>query len=141
MFGKKTNDSTTARTISNSLNSIEKGTVIVGDIQSNGNFRVDGNVKGTVVSKSKLVVGPTGVIEGNIICKDAEIMGTVKGVIEASDTLTLTETANYNGDIKTGKLIVDAGAMFNGNCVTSGVKIKELNPANTNKQEAKKISA
>jgi cytoskeletal protein CcmA (bactofilin family) len=125
MFGRKTNDN--AISSMNAVNSIEKGTLITGDLNSEGNLRIDGNIKGTVTSKAKLVIGQTGFIEGDIKCLDAEIAGTVKGTMEVLDTLKLTSTANVIGDIKVGKLVIDAGAMYNGNCITNGGKtLREL---------------
>ena len=67
-------------------------------------------------SKSKVVLGESSHVDGNIIAQNAEIEGEVKGKVETSDVLALKATAIVHGDIITGKLIVDSGAKFNGSC-------------------------
>ena len=57
------------------LNRIVEGTHIEGDIKSDSNIRIDGYVKGTINVKGRLVLGPTGKIDGNIYCKNADIEG------------------------------------------------------------------
>ena len=80
---------------------------------SNNLFGV-GTVIGTVTSKSKIVIGKTGVVEGDIICSDAHVEGKVVGKLEVSDLLYLSKTADIEGDIIIGKLVVEEGAKFNG---------------------------
>jgi cytoskeletal protein CcmA (bactofilin family) len=99
-----------------SLNKIVAGTIIHGDIKSNGDIRIDGTLVGTLHSKAKVVLGPNGNIEGEIVCKNAEIQGTVKAQINVSELLTLTSTAQVTGDITTNKLAIEPGAKFSGAC-------------------------
>jgi len=107
--------------MSNSTNTISKGTVIKGDIETFGNIRIDGKLIGGILSKSKLYLGAGGVIEGNIVAQNAEIEGEVIGTLQIQDVLTLRPTAVIKGDIYTDKLVVESGAKFNGTC-TMGEK-------------------
>jgi cytoskeletal protein CcmA (bactofilin family) len=108
------------------LNLIGSGTSIAGDINSTGDLRIDGNVKGNVVSKARLVLGPNGTIDGDIQAQNADIQGSVKGRVTISEILFLKGTARIDGDILTNKLVVESGASFNGNCVMkSGMRSQE----------------
>lgn len=103
--------------IGKDLNLIGVGTSITGDINSSGDLRIDGNVKGNVYSKARLVLGPNGKIEGDIHAQNADIQGNVKGKIMVGEILFLKGTAVINGDIITNKFVVESGAEFNGNCI------------------------
>ncbi len=100
----------------NSINMIGKATNIVGDIVSESDIRIDGNIKGTIQTKGKIVVGQSGIVVGNIICQNAEIEGTIEGKITVSDLLSLKSTANIQGEIFTGKLAIEPNAIFTGTC-------------------------
>jgi cytoskeletal protein CcmA (bactofilin family) len=97
-----------------SLNRIVEGTTIEGEIKSESNIRIDGKVKGIIVTKGRLVVGTTGVIDGEVVCKDADIEGSVNGQIRVSGLLSLKETSKFSGDIVTNKLNIQTGAMLSG---------------------------
>lgn len=114
-----------AEEISNSSNTIGKGTVLEGNIETYGNIRIEGKVIGNVKSKSKVALGNSSNIQGNIIAQNADIEGEVKGKIEISELLVLKATAIINGDIITGKLVVEPGAVFNGGC-KMGAAVKDI---------------
>lgn len=99
------------------MNQFGQGTVISGDVLTEGDIRIDGRVTGNVTSRGKTVVGATGVIEGNIICQNAHIDGRINGTIEVMEILFLSKTAVVNGDIRIKKLVVEEGARFNGKCM------------------------
>ena len=111
-----------------SINIIGAGTVIEGEIKSNGDIRVDGTIKGSVSSKSKVVVGATGVIEGDVFCQNADISGAIMGKTTVAEMLFMKSQARINGDIQTGKLVVEVGASFTGNC-SMGPVIKDIKNA------------
>lgn len=96
------------------LNSLVKGTFIEGTVSSESDIRIDGNIKGTVTCKAKVILGPTGVIEGEIKCLSAVIEGTFKGILYVEELLQIRETAEVTGDVYTNKLNVQPGANFNG---------------------------
>jgi cytoskeletal protein CcmA (bactofilin family) len=114
-----------AEEISNSSNVIGKGTVLEGNIETFGNIRIEGKIVGNVKSKSKIALGSSSHIDGNITAQNADIEGEVKGRIEISDLLVLKATAVVHSDIVTGKLVVEPGAVFNGSC-KMGAAIKDL---------------
>jgi cytoskeletal protein CcmA (bactofilin family) len=114
-----------AEEISNSSNVIGKGTVLEGNIETYGNIRVEGKVIGSIKSKSKIALGHSSNVEGNIMAQNADIEGEVKGKLEISELLVLKATAKINGDIFTGKLVVEPGAIFNGSC-KMGAVIKDI---------------
>ncbi|HOF16050.1 MAG TPA: polymer-forming cytoskeletal protein [Bacteroidales bacterium] len=101
------------------INLVGIGTEIKGDIVSKGDFRIDGILYGNFYSNLKLVVGPSGKIEGNIVCKDCDISGIVKGNIEAQETLSLKASSNVVGDLKVKRLSIEPDAEFTGNCQMS----------------------
>ena len=107
------------------INLIGAGTSIEGHVHSEGDIRIDGKVKGTVSSKSKVVIGNTAVIDGDIKCKNADISGKVKGKTHVTEMLYLKSSAEVNGDITTGKLVVEVGAVFTGSCNMGGV-VKDI---------------
>ena len=111
-----------------SVNMIGSGTIITGDIISKGDIRIDGTLKGSVNTEGKVVLGREGMIEGDVICKDADISGTIKAKITVSQLLSLKTTAKLNGDIITNKLSIEPGAAFSGSC-SMGAVIKDLNDA------------
>ena len=115
----------TNETVSSSINLIGNGTNIEGEVKSNGDIRVDGVITGSVTSKSKVVVGSTGKIEGDIFCQNADVSGTVKGKTMVAEMLFLKSTAIINGDIHTGKLVVEVGATFTGSC-NMGPMVKDI---------------
>ncbi len=118
---------------SNSSNIIGKGTIVEGNIETYGNIRIEGKVNGSVKSKSKIALGQSSYVDGNIVAQNAELSGEVKGVVEVSDQLILRPTAVIDGDIVTNKLIVESGATFNGGC-KMGVAQKEIKIGGANGQ-------
>ncbi len=124
MFASK-EDHKVAEEISNSSNIIGKGTILEGNIETFGNIRIEGKVTGNITTKSKVALGQSSHIEGNILAQNAEVAGEVRGKIEITDILILKPTAIIHGDIITNKIIVESGATFNGGC-KMGVGQKEI---------------
>lgn len=97
-------------------NALTLGTKITGKIEAEGDFRLDGEVEGTIICKGKLVLGQKGFVNGEIFCENAEISGEIKGNITINDTLSLHSTALISGDITTKILVIEPNAIFNGTC-------------------------
>lgn len=114
---------------STSINLIGNGTTLTGEVMANGDFRIDGSLKGKLVVKGRLVVGPSGSIEGEVECQNADVSGEIKGKINVSELLSLKSTARFNGDIVTGKIAIEPEAQFTGNCSMGGV-VKNIQSAN-----------
>ncbi len=104
----------------NNLNIIGNGTSITGDIVSVGDIRVDGKLNGNLKSNSKIVLGTTGRISGEVYCKNSEISGQIDGKITIEELLVLKSTAKIYGDIKTSKISIEPGAIFTGKCNMGG---------------------
>lgn len=98
-------------------NLIGNGTVIKGDIESNGDIRIDGHLIGSLKSNGKIFVGQTGVVDGDLTCKQAEISGTVKGIIKTEELTALKSTSKVEVDLTTKQLLIEVGAQFTGKCV------------------------
>lgn len=120
MFGNKKNkevgnstDSSSTTSKSRSLNTLVKGTNIKGDVKAESDIRIDGRIEGTLNCSSKVIIGPTGSVEGEIRCVNAVIEGKFDGTLIVQETLSLKETAVINGDAAYDKLIVQQGAVIN----------------------------
>ena|SRR5665647_1171855 len=101
------------------LNLISSGTDIMGDIKSNGDIRIDGSLTGNLNTKGKVVIGTTGKVKGEVICKNSEISGIIEGKISVGQLLNLKASSKIHGDIATSKLSIEPGAVFSGNCKMS----------------------
>ncbi len=103
--------------LNESINIINEGTRITGDIDANGDIRIDGELKGNINAKGRLVIGPKGSVEGEIICKNIEVSGSLKGKIKVFELLTMKSTSRIDGEIFVKKLSVEPGALFTGSCI------------------------
>jgi cytoskeletal protein CcmA (bactofilin family) len=106
-------------TESTAINLISYGTEITGDIKSNGDIRIDGALTGNLNIKGKVVIGPTGKVSGEVICKNSEVSGLIEGKITVEQLLNLKASSKILGDIVTSKLSIEPGAKFTGNCKMS----------------------
>ena len=134
MFKGKEKDS--VEELASKNNQIENGTVIKGDIHTQGNIRIDGDIEGNLISEAKVVLGDSSVVTGNVKAVIAEISGEVKGLVEISDLLVLKPTAVINGDIVTNKMIIESGAVFNGEC-KMGAVIKDISSGESGRRKEK----
>jgi cytoskeletal protein CcmA (bactofilin family) len=122
----------------NAINIITNGTVIKGDITATGDFRLDGTLEGNIQLNGKLVVGDTGVVNGNVLCMNANIIGTVNGNLSVKELLSLHSTARVKGDILINKLSIEPGAVFTGKCcMLDEVRKQQQLEAEQADQEAK----
>ena len=120
----------------NQQNMITQGTTLVGDVISEGDFRVEGNIKGNIKTTGRIVVGKTGVVNGSLEGEDADFEGGFKGKLKLTGKLTLRSSAHIEGEVVIGKLAVEPGATFNATCSMKG-GVKELNKTE-NKDSAEK---
>lgn len=110
-------------------NMIGSGTKIIGNVETNGDIRIDGEIEGNVISKGKVVIGSNGKITGEVHCVNAELSGIIQGVIKVSELLSLKNASKLIGDIFTTKLSIEPGAKFTGSC--------KMGDLNQNKTEIK----
>jgi cytoskeletal protein CcmA (bactofilin family) len=123
------------------INFLGAGTSISGDIISNGDFRIDGNLKGSIKSKGKVVVGNSGKIEGEIICQNADISGEIIAKIVVHELLSLKSSAKLQGDIFTNKLAIEPGAKFTGTCNMNEIPNPGLKSVLTDEKNQQKAAA
>ncbi len=125
-------------TDNSTINLISNGTDITGDIKSTGDIRIDGSLTGNLNTKGKVVIGQTGRVNGEIICKNSEISGIIEGRVIVNQLLNLKASSKILGDIVTSKLSIEPGAIFSGTCKmsetnnnggASAIKEKELEKA------------
>ena len=148
MFGgnNKKESSSNGRTSSaptgSGLNSLVKGTVVEGTVKSESDIRIDGTIKGKLHCDAKVIIGPTGRVEGEIRCQNAVIEGTFEGVLHVAQLLNVREAAKIGGEVTTEKLIVQSGAAFNVTCTMGGGmpsrSSKGSTPADANANKEKK---
>ncbi|MCF6347781.1 MAG: polymer-forming cytoskeletal protein [Flavobacteriaceae bacterium] len=106
-------------------NIIGKDTSFVGDIKSEGDFRIDGKVEGNIKTSGRVVIGTEGAVKGTIECTNADIEGKFSGNLTVDQLLSLKSSAHISGDVILGKLSVEPGANFNATCNMKG-SIKAL---------------
>ena len=110
------------------LNVIVEGSKVIGDMITQSNLRIDGEVVGNISAASKVVIGATGKIKGNLSCGSADIEGSIEGLLKVEGLLTLRSTATINGEITVAKLQIEEGANFSGNCMMSNFKSTKKAP-------------
>ena len=93
-------------------------TEIVGNVKVEGDFRIDGSLKGDIECTGKITLGYTGSIEGNVTCEVAEIFGEISGDIVSTEIVTLKQNSKFAGSITTKNIIVESGAMVTMKCDT-----------------------
>jgi cytoskeletal protein CcmA (bactofilin family) len=121
----------------NTINLIGVGTDIKGDIESTGDIRFDGILKGNLKTKGKLVIGSTGSVKGEIACKNSDVEGKIEGRISVQELLSLKATSVLLGDIIAKRLAIEPGARFTGNCTMNiDTSIKDAGQENSG-QESK----
>jgi cytoskeletal protein CcmA (bactofilin family) len=151
MFGntKSTDDTKKTSTPSSptgALNALVKGTVVEGNVLCDSDLRVDGTIKGKLNCQAKVIIGPTGAVEGEIRCQNAVIEGRFKGNLHVTELLNVRETAEVDGEIVTNKLLVQSGARFNVSCKmdiggsNGTAKIQDLKSSNDAPNAAKAVA-
>ena len=96
------------------VNTICEGTSINGDIETKSDIRLDGILKGKLITTGRLVVGSTGFVEGDIFCDNIDVLGNIVGNIEAKSVVSLKGGAKVHGDITTKNLSIEPGVAFDG---------------------------
>lgn len=87
---------------------------IKGEIRTQEELFVDGDVEGMLESKSLLTVGPNGKVRANIKAREVVIFGTVRGNVEVTEKVAIRDNGSVIGDIKTAGISIDDGSYFKG---------------------------
>ena len=98
------------------ITQIGNGVTLKGDVTVKSYFRVAGNIVGSVSIEGEIIIERQGYVEGEIKTTSAVIAGSVKGNIDCSEKLVLESSSKFVGNIKTKQLIIQEGALFQGNC-------------------------
>jgi cytoskeletal protein CcmA (bactofilin family) len=120
MFKKKESENTImGNSFAEDTNLIIAGTKLLGDLVTDNNIYIEGEIHGNIACKGKVTIGVAGRVKGNLNCLTCEIHGKIDGEIKVDDLLTLKETSRIHGSIETLKLKIDEGSFFEGSCKMS----------------------
>ncbi len=110
---------------------LDEGTELVGELRFRNTFRVDGRVKGKIVSEHTLVVGESARIEADIDCGTVSIRGSVTGRVQGRERIEVLAGARVQGSLVSPKLVLEEGAFFQGDCDMAPAKsaVVALGPA------------
>ena len=128
MFGKKEMANNTFSM--QAINNIGNGTIIDGNIKTDGDIRIDGKVNGNINTTGRLVLGATSQVIGDVTCLDGSIDGFVRGNIQVKEILKISKTANIDGNIQTGRLMVEEGAIIQAKISMAGGQKQVQNTPN-----------
>jgi len=95
---------------------LDRGSSFTGDLEFEDTMRIDGRFNGKISSKNELIVGETAVIDGDVHVGRIAISGTVKGKVKADQKIEVHRSGKVYADLDTPALIIEEGAVFQGNC-------------------------
>lgn len=140
MFGNKKDESPVGRPLNTggtTVNILASGTEFEGKVKTEGDIRIDGKFIGDLQCTAKVIIGPSGSYNGTIHCDNAVIEGAFQGKLNVKSLLEVKENGKLAGEIKTNKLIVQAGAIFDVSC---NMGDKKATPIPSSSQEKRTIS-
>lgn len=120
-------------------NKINEGTIISGDISAQTDIRIDGKINGNITCSSKVVIGVSAQVSGNIKCNDLTIEGKIKGNLEVNGILFFRTTAAFEGDVKYKKIVVEEGAAINGSLINVSSVVKPIQQSDQQNGQANTI--
>ncbi len=125
MFVKKSaNNARSAGHGAGSISTIAEGTTINGDLESDSDMRIDGNIVGNVYCRAKVVLGPSAIVQGDLHAENVDVFGTINGNLQTKDLSCLKANCTINGNLSTQRLQIEPNAVFNGQCkMTSGQEV------------------
>lgn len=136
MFSKQTKSKEKSES-TREQNRISAGTVITGDIEAKGGFRIEGTLIGNLTTAGKVVISKGGLIKGDLTCQNADFEGNFDGKLNVEETLSLRSTAVIDGEVNAGKLSIEPGASFNASCTMKGAVKSLKNGRKEGKREEK----
>jgi len=108
---------------------IGPGMRVVGDCETDGTLRIEGNVEGTVHAGKAVVVGKEGQVDGDIVTQDAIVGGRVNGKLTAESRLELQATCTVEGEIHARRVKLDEGGTVNGSIHIGDIKKSTSSPS------------
>jgi cytoskeletal protein CcmA (bactofilin family) len=94
---------------------IDQGSQFEGKLSFKDTVRIDGGFQGEIASENTLIVGESGEVQATIHSQVVVVSGTVIGDIVAKRQVVLHKTAKLEGNVSTPSLVVEEGAILNGN--------------------------
>ncbi len=107
----------------NQINMIGEGTVLEGTVRADGDLNINGKVIGKVLVKGKVVVAQSGSIEGEMAATSADLGGMFDGTATVEERLTLRGNARVTGTLNVARLVIEEGAIFDGDVVMGKRKV------------------
>jgi len=101
---------------------MDQGTEFEGELRFKDTFRIDGSVKGRIVSDNTLIVGESGRVDADIECAVVSIRGTVTGRVHGRERIELLAGSRVQATLVSPKLLIEEGAYFQGQCDMGGEK-------------------
>ena len=99
----------------NAISRIAAGTVIIGgEIKTQCDIRFDGDYTGNITSQSRVIIGETAHLKGEIRCENLDVFGSLEGDVFVKDTMTIKSEASFTGHIQSSRLVIELGAKFEG---------------------------
>jgi cytoskeletal protein CcmA (bactofilin family) len=121
---------------------LDDGTEFSGELRFRDVLRVDGRLKGRVVSDNMLIIGETGQVDAEIDCGVVSIRGTVTGRVKGRERIELLAGSRVQASLSSPRLVIEEGAFFQGDCdMSSAAKgsvvplaapLRQAGPANRN---------
>jgi cytoskeletal protein CcmA (bactofilin family) len=105
---------------------MDVGTEFVGELRFRDTFRIDGRLRGKIVSENTLIVGESGQVDAEIDCGVVSIRGSVSGKIHARQRIELLAGCKVHGTLVAPKVVIEEGAFFEGNCDMSAAAKRAL---------------
>lgn len=98
------------------VNFIGEGSEVEGVVRSTSDVRVNGRISGELRVDGRVIIAEKGIVDGTLVATNADVAGTVTGEIHITERLLLKPTARIQGTVHTGRLVVEEGATFDGQC-------------------------
>jgi len=95
---------------------LDKGVSLEGRLDLSGTFRIDCQMKGTIVSSSTVVIGENGRVEGEISGNHVIVGGRFEGVLSAKGRVEIQSKGVVRGEVRAPCLVIDAGGILDGRC-------------------------
>jgi cytoskeletal protein CcmA (bactofilin family) len=103
---------------------LDETTEIIGELRFKNTFRVDGRIKGKIVSASSLIVGESATIDADVDCGTVSIRGKVTGHVTGRERVEVLAGAQVRGHLSSPKLVIEEGAFFEGECDMGAASVK-----------------
>jgi cytoskeletal protein CcmA (bactofilin family) len=95
---------------------LEQGAKVEGTLETQGTFRINSEMKGTLVSRETLILGEKAAVEGEIIGNQVMVSGRFDGTLRATKKVEIQPTGIVTGDVYSPCVIIEPGAVFEGQC-------------------------